>query len=116
MNDNWKCFIFERKFNKLHPTVLSVLACGCVWVCGWDADFYCTWHSATANISVRTLSCWFCWFFYNGSSVDIRHTEKEPQLHKQLFFSPVCVQSTAFDELTLLALALLSASIVTFHI
>lgn len=73
---------------------LSVLACGCMWVCGWDADADRTWHSPTSNISVKTISCWFYWFFYHGSSVDIQHTEEDQQLHKQLF-SPVCFQSTA---------------------
>lgn len=86
-----------------------------MWVCGWDADANRTWHSPTSTISVRTISSWFCWFFYIGSYVDSHHIENHQQLHKQLF-SPVCFQSAAFYALTLLAFFVLLASIFTFPI
>lgn len=54
-----------------------------MWVCGWDVDADCTWHSLMSNISLKILCCWL---FYTGSSVDIQHTEEDQKIHKQLFF------------------------------
>lgn len=74
INGYWKYFITERRFERLHTAVLYVCVCGCMWVCGWDVDADCTWHSPMSNISLKILCSWF---FYTGSSVDIQHTEED---------------------------------------
>lgn len=114
--NTWNIVSFSRDIIGCTPQFfLSLLVCLCMWVCGWETDANRTWHSPTSTISVKSISSWFCWFFYNGFYVDSHHIEDHQQLLKQLF-SMVCFQSTAFYELTLLALFVLLAPIFTFSI